>query len=114
MIIWGGWNHESGYLGDGGRYNPATDTWKPIKPVQSVLVTQIEVRSVIDENDNGEIDIGESEVGGVAVEGIALGGESLGIITTRVGEDTFDGFEELPFGPGTYYDLRVVGAPDLE
>lgn len=33
MIVWGGFgNSSSGMLNDGGRYNPATDTWTPIPP----------------------------------------------------------------------------------
>jgi hypothetical protein len=28
MIVWGGWN-DTVHLNDGGRYNPATDTWTP-------------------------------------------------------------------------------------
>src|SRR5947207_1043152 len=30
MIIWGGINDTFGYLRDGSRYNPVTDTWTPI------------------------------------------------------------------------------------
>jgi len=29
MIVWGG-NRETSYLGDGGRYDPATDTWRDV------------------------------------------------------------------------------------
>jgi N-acetylneuraminic acid mutarotase len=31
MIVWGGFGPGSTYLGTGGRYNPATDTWAPVK-----------------------------------------------------------------------------------
>ncbi len=39
MIVWGGYYNESGwhYLNDGGRYNPATDTWMPISTVDAPI-----------------------------------------------------------------------------
>ncbi|MHC5037972.1 MAG: Kelch repeat-containing protein, partial [Planctomycetota bacterium] len=30
MLVFGGFNQLSGYLGDGGRYDPATDSWSPL------------------------------------------------------------------------------------
>ena len=35
MIIWGGINNVQGYLLDGSRYNPVTDTWTPIALVNT-------------------------------------------------------------------------------
>src|SRR5438477_555347 len=30
MLVWGGWAEGDAARGDGGRYNPATDSWAPI------------------------------------------------------------------------------------
>src|SRR5678815_2196899 len=36
MLVWGGFhNQQQLFLGDGGRYDPSTDTWSPISMVQA-------------------------------------------------------------------------------
>ena len=88
MIVWGGAN-DSGVLGDGGRYDPVTDTWKPIRGFPA---THVEIKAIIDDNGNGKVDLGETEATGLAVQGLTESGESLGNTSTRAGETTFDGF----------------------
>jgi N-acetylneuraminic acid mutarotase len=43
MIIWGGFN--AGYLGDGGRYDPTTDSWTPV-PADTAVSARIAHKAV--------------------------------------------------------------------
>jgi hypothetical protein len=35
LLVWGGYNNIVGELGNGGRYDPDTDTWSPISSVNA-------------------------------------------------------------------------------